>query len=284
MVDYALQLATANFSTALMHVGGQNVYYNVSLTCNRKSHNEQPFTPPPSNISSTHQWTTGSVYYSTLVVAEAFGKSNKSQIVDLQVDSDNIYHPSYAIYENGVPSRAVLFNFISDPSGASTYQASLNLNGSTIANSVQVRYLSAPSVAEQYNITWAGQNMGSSYMSDGRLYGNQETITVQCPNGVCSIPVPAPSIALVFLTPESLTESSVAANATSTYATTVLGSGSATVDAQVLETSNGQNGPNGSGGGSTSNSKSGAPSRISWGITEKSLSVFLGLGLIAVLL
>ncbi len=235
MVDYALQLATANFSTALMHVGGQNVYYNVSLTCNRKSHNEQPFTPPPSNISSTHQWTTGSVYYSTLVVAEAFGKSNKSQIVDLQVDSDNIYHPSYAIYENGVPSRAVLFNFISDPSGASTYQASLNLNGSTIANSVQVRYLSAPSVAEQYNITWAGQNMGSSYMSDGRLYGN-------------------------------------------------LGSGSATVDAQVLETSNGQNGPNGSGGGSTSNSKSGAPSRISWGITEKSLSVFLGLGLIAVLL
>lgn len=30
MTDWALQLAWANFSTALMHVGGQNVYYNVS--------------------------------------------------------------------------------------------------------------------------------------------------------------------------------------------------------------------------------------------------------------
>jgi hypothetical protein len=31
MTDYALQMAYGNFSTALMHVGGQNVYYNVSL-------------------------------------------------------------------------------------------------------------------------------------------------------------------------------------------------------------------------------------------------------------
>lgn len=27
--DWALQLATYNFTTVLMHVGGQNVYYNV---------------------------------------------------------------------------------------------------------------------------------------------------------------------------------------------------------------------------------------------------------------
>lgn len=30
MTDWALQLATYNFSAVLMHVGGQNVYYNVS--------------------------------------------------------------------------------------------------------------------------------------------------------------------------------------------------------------------------------------------------------------
>jgi hypothetical protein len=29
--DWALQLATYNFTTVLMHVGGQNVYYNVGL-------------------------------------------------------------------------------------------------------------------------------------------------------------------------------------------------------------------------------------------------------------
>jgi hypothetical protein len=28
--DWALQLGTFNFTTVLMHVGGQNVYYNVS--------------------------------------------------------------------------------------------------------------------------------------------------------------------------------------------------------------------------------------------------------------
>lgn len=30
ITDWALQLAWGNFSTALLHVGGQNVYYNVS--------------------------------------------------------------------------------------------------------------------------------------------------------------------------------------------------------------------------------------------------------------
>ena len=31
MTDWTLQMAYYNFSAALMHVGGQNVYYNVSL-------------------------------------------------------------------------------------------------------------------------------------------------------------------------------------------------------------------------------------------------------------
>lgn len=30
-LDYGLTMASANFSHALLHVGGQNVYYNVSL-------------------------------------------------------------------------------------------------------------------------------------------------------------------------------------------------------------------------------------------------------------
>lgn len=29
-LDYGLQMAASNFSGALLHVGGQNVYYNVS--------------------------------------------------------------------------------------------------------------------------------------------------------------------------------------------------------------------------------------------------------------
>ena len=58
-VDWALKLSTYNFSATLFHVGGQGDYYN-------------PFTPPPTNQSNFRQWTTGSVYYSTLIVAELF--------------------------------------------------------------------------------------------------------------------------------------------------------------------------------------------------------------------
>lgn len=45
-LDYGLTMAFNNFTGALWHVGGQNVYYN-------------PFTPPPSNQSAFRQWTIG---------------------------------------------------------------------------------------------------------------------------------------------------------------------------------------------------------------------------------
>lgn len=45
-LDWSLTLAYNNFTGALWHVGGQNVYYN-------------PFTPPPSNQTSFRQWTVG---------------------------------------------------------------------------------------------------------------------------------------------------------------------------------------------------------------------------------
>ena len=45
-LDYALTMAYNNFTGALWHIGGQNVYYNA-------------FTPPPTNQSSFRQWTVG---------------------------------------------------------------------------------------------------------------------------------------------------------------------------------------------------------------------------------
>ncbi|WVW82605.1 hypothetical protein I302_104616 [Kwoniella bestiolae CBS 10118] len=262
MTDYALQMAWGNFTTALMHVGGQNVYYN-------------PFTPPPSTESSSKQWTTGSIYYSTLVVAEAFGKTNQSKIVDIspsaEQDANNIYHPMYAVYENDQPTRVVLFNYIDDNTGANDLQTTINVG--TATSSVSVRYLRAASVSEQYNITWAGQTLGTSFASDGRLYGEQSTVTIQCTDGNCVIPVYAPSIALVFLTEESLSNSSPAADAKTEYETSVVGTGSATVDKQALQTSNGQ----GTKGGGTSkgSASSGAALRIT---SSSMIGVILGLG------
>jgi hypothetical protein len=237
----------------------------------------QPFTPPPSNYSSTYQWTTGSVYYPTLVIAEALGKSNVSQVTDLTGLTGSDFAPVYGIYENGAPTRVVLFNYVDDPSGASDYTASVSLNGTALSSSsVSVRYFRAPSVSEQYNITWAGQTLGNSFNSDGRLYGELQTVTIQCENGNCQVPVYAPSIALVFLTDTAMTDSSISQGATETYSTTVIGTGSATLDPAVLETSNGQNGN--SGKGSTSKgSASGAE-----GANRPVTGLVVGLGLAGV--
>ncbi len=223
-----------------------------------------------------------------------------------------MFHPAYAVYENGAPSRVVLFNYVSDQSGASTYNAVISLTdlvrsgpivvpgaasapnmgaspstpddttleqtdpnavtdpaaasvpaadpAATAAadpaaaaasdpavpaasdpataadppsaqtppakraplgvDTVYVRYLLAPTVAEQYNITWAGQTLGYSFASDGRMYGSAETHETACANGECVIPVPAPAIAVVFLSPDALYESTPEPQATQTYATT----------------------------------------------------------------
>lgn len=106
----------------------QNVYYNA-------------FTPPPYNLASSgYQWTTGSVYYPTIIMAELFGSSNQSRIVDLNADNGNEFHPAYAVYENGVPTRLGLINFVSDASGANDLTVNVDFGGAALPQAtVQVR-------------------------------------------------------------------------------------------------------------------------------------------------
>ncbi len=60
--------------------------------------------------------------------------------MDLNADNGNIYTPAYAIYENGAPTRLVLFNFVTDNSGASNYEAVVSMNGANLPNNtVSVR-------------------------------------------------------------------------------------------------------------------------------------------------
>lgn len=206
----------------------------------------QPFTAPPTNQSKFHEWTISPIFYSTLVTAETLGPTNTAQVVDLQANSGNIFTPAYAIYENGVPARVALFNFMTDPSGANTYTATIQITGATLA-SVQVKYLTAPSVAEKTNITWAGQGFGGPFESDGRLQGTEDVQTIQCSNNVCSVPVPAPAFALVFLSDTAFSEVNPAASAIPTFSTTTgkPGAAAATINPSVLATSNGQGGANG---------------------------------------
>lgn len=227
-------------------------------------------------MSSYYEWTTGSVYYAALVVSEVFGSTGTAQIVDLGADSYNEFHPAYAIYENGAPVRLALFNYVSDATGANDYSVTVSFDSGALPNgTVQVRYLRADSVSEKYNITWAEQTMGNSFECDGTLKGNVSTVSIACDTtaNTCTIPVYAPSVALVFLTQAAVDEVSPPAAATS-FATSVIAVGTATVNAGSLATGNGQMG---SGSNTTTGStSSGSISAGEKGVTGQMRGILAG--------
>ena len=76
-------------------------------------------------------------------MAEAMGPSNDTQVLDLAANNGSNYTPAYAFYEGGNPVRLALFNFNSDPSGASTATANVTINNadgsSATPSQVQVK-------------------------------------------------------------------------------------------------------------------------------------------------
>jgi len=241
-------MAVNNFTNALYHLGGQNAYYN-------------PFTPPPTNQTKFRQWTIGPTYYSALVTAEALGRNNKSQVLDLGLNANSDNTPGYAIYEDGVPQRLVLINYLTDSSGANNYTAYISVGGNqtgqtaTTPSSVTVKYFLAPSVSEKWAITWAGQTFGGPFGTDGRPEGQEVQYTFACDttNNVCAVQVPAPGIAVVFLTNDAV--EAAQPTATQTFATTAatgVSRNTATINPSALAVSNGRGGQNFLGIGSTS--------------------------------
>ncbi|KAH9834486.1 uncharacterized protein C8Q71DRAFT_144395 [Rhodofomes roseus] len=232
--DYALQMAYSNFSAANLHVGGLSDSYN-------------PFIPPPTNESMFEGWTIGPVFYSVLATAEALGSSNTSRVIDLNANNGSIYTPAYAIYEQSALARLALFNYISDSSGASTVTVTISVGGGQTGEqlgtpqTVKVKYLAAESVAVKENITWAGQTLGNRFQVDGRLKGSEEVQTVQCntSSGTCQVSVPAPGMALVFLSDSAYQE--VEPCSTITFTTTSVTNPlvTVTVDPSILSMSNG---------------------------------------------
>lgn len=205
-LDYGFQMAYSNFTHALLHVGGQQTFYN-------------PFTSPPTNMSTFSEWTVGGIFYSTLILAETFGKSNTGRIVDLNPNEGNPYTPAYAIYENNALSKVALFNYVDDPSGASDLSVTIALPAGAPAN-IRVKYLAGVSVAQKQNISWAGQTFGNRFQVDGRLKGDLNIVSINCDraSNTCVVPVKAPGFAMAFINAD---ESEVAVSqATQTFATT----------------------------------------------------------------
>jgi len=262
-LDYGLQMAYSNFSGAMLHVGGQNVYYN-------------PFTPPPTNETAYHQWTIGAVYYAALAIAEVMGPSGQTQIMDLAANGNNPMTPGYSVYENGNLVKLALFNYMTDPSGANTYTTTVQID-SGVPSQVKVKYLASSSVSNHDNITWAGQTLGGVFETDGRLSGQIQIQTVNCDQGAnqCQIQVPAPGFALVFLSDTAYGE--VNPPTYETFATTAWTKtiNTATIAPGVLATSNGRGQSDAL--GSTSRENAAAPSAfVRSGVVGAAIAVFLG--------
>lgn len=88
----------------------------------------------------------------------------------------------------------------------------------------------------------AGQTFGSGpYTSDGTLRNALSTLSIPCDKaaGTCTIPVFAPSVALVFLSDEALADSSPIGAEESLPGTPTASTG---VPAAVMSTSNGHGG------------------------------------------
>ena len=99
------------------------------------------FPAPPGNQSSFHQWTVGAVYYSAIVLAEAFGTTNTSQIIDLQANGNNALTPVYAIYEQGALSKVAIINYMDDnQSGTNDLQVTIQVS-SGVPQTMQVKYV-----------------------------------------------------------------------------------------------------------------------------------------------
>lgn len=86
-------------------------------------------TAPPTNLSSVNGWTVGPTFYSSLVIAEALGKTNTSRVLDLFSNSASTYTPGYAIYENDAIARLVLINFMSEQDGQGAYTTTVSVGG-----------------------------------------------------------------------------------------------------------------------------------------------------------
>ncbi|KAH8804201.1 glycoside hydrolase family 79 protein [Flagelloscypha sp. PMI_526] len=231
-LDYAMQMAHTNFTGAMYHVGGQTTFYN-------------PFTAPPTNEKVFHQWTIGSMYYSALVMAEVMGMTNTTQIMDLDANNANPQTPAYVLYENGQVSKLGIFNYMDKSKGSADLTVTFAIGGSGVGAengtpaTVKVKYLESNSITDTVNFTWAGQTLGDAYGSDGLLKGDEVIKTIECNNdNTCTIPVPAPAFALVFLNGDP---NSNVAYPSSTYTTTAITQtrNTATMDPAVLATSNG---------------------------------------------
>lgn len=141
-----------------------------------------------------------------LVLAESLSNLS-SVVVDLNA-GDSTTNPratvaAYGIYDGPTHYRSKLvllnFNYPKNASVTPDVTAQTFVLPPSLADKVAIRYLQAPNVTEETNISWAGQIVHKN--GELRPSGGQVTQEMSC-HGGCEIDVPGPGLALVWLDPD----------------------------------------------------------------------------------
>lgn len=208
--DYALQMAAVGYSGAYIHTRENGVTYNL-------------FDPPQGPAGGAGVWTTNANFYAVLAVTEALQNTKGSKVVDLNLNNSvNDYaaiNAGYAVYDasSSHVQTLVLFNYANMSAQASDYTIPASMfTGAADSANVMVRYLVAPTATETTNITWG--NLTYAHVADGRLVEAQTSWpdkTYSCAQG-CTVQVPGPGMAVVFIGGAPQTIAGTSANSTST--------------------------------------------------------------------
>lgn len=175
--DVGLKAASLNYAAVHLHTRESGIKYNL-------------FDPPTSESSTEPNWRTGSPYYGALFLSEIMSP-NGSIVADLNLNNSITNQFSkvaaYGVHNrNGTVSKLAVFNY------ASGEQSFRILPG--VAKKLYYRVLTAPSLQEKVEISWAGQTV----RLNGQLEGNQVTETVDCQDG-CVLKAPGPAALLVAI-------------------------------------------------------------------------------------
>ena len=113
------------------------------------------------------------MFYASLIVAETLGSTGQARVVDLGLNNNSPLTAGYVIYESDTPARVALFNYNSDPSGASNYTAYISVGGNSTGqsnatpSSVQVKYVGIRTTVELFlnvvaDTIWRPQSLTST--------------------------------------------------------------------------------------------------------------------------
>ncbi|KAI0700786.1 glycoside hydrolase family 79 protein [Cytidiella melzeri] len=194
--DYALQMASVGYSAAYLHTRERGVLYNL-------------FDPP---AVAGGAWTTNPNFYAMLAVNEALQSAggSGSRVVDLNVGGSvtdySAVQAGYAVYDakkEGV-SSVVLFNYANASMQSTDFVLPASLFSAAGSGEAAVRYMTAGTATETTQLTWG--NLTYAGVGDGTAVTAPATLnaewtsdkTVSCSGG-CTVQVPGPGMAVVFV-------------------------------------------------------------------------------------